>query len=303
LRDSQAPSVELVTYDQLIRSRRVKAATYIFTDFDRLSPSDLELAALLYLQLKNAGLKVLNNPAEVKKRFALLRALYVAGLNDFNVHRAEEIPLTMRFPVFIRKMNGHGNPFGDLLQSRDELEKVIKKEVDSGNPAEYLMIIEYAGEPVKPDLYRKLATLRFGSTLSPFLCGHDTTWLVKRGKMGIAGEELYLDELRIVRENPYAEHLQKAFDIANIQYGRADYGFYKGRIQIFEINTNPHIPRPGDHPSPTRIETMKVSWAKIISAFHAMDSAPGKPVRLPKNHKLNRHRKWWFYFHRTRALD
>jgi hypothetical protein len=302
-REPRAPSVEVVTYDQLIRSRRVPAATYIFTDFDRLSPTDLELASLLYLQLKSAGLKVLNNPARVKKRYALLRALHDAGRNDFNVYRAEEPLPALRFPVFIRRMNGHGYPCTGLLESRHEVDRALQIEVDSGNPPEYLMIIEYAGEPVKPGLYRKLSTFRFGDTLSAFICGHDDTWLVKQGKLGIAGEDLYQDELRIVRDDPHAEQLQTAFGIANIEFGRADYGFYQGRLQVFEINTNPHIPAPAPHPSPHRAEAMKISWARIISCFHALDSAPGRPVDLPKNPKLDRHRKWRTYFHRTRTLE
>src|SRR5438046_8658641 len=91
LKTPQAPPTSLMTYDQLLRSRWVRYATYVFADIDRLSFWDLELAAHAYLGMERSGLRVLNNPAKVKTRYALLRALHRAGLNDFNVHRADDI--------------------------------------------------------------------------------------------------------------------------------------------------------------------------------------------------------------------
>ena len=97
----QAPPTSLMNYDQLLRSLWVRRATYVFVDIDRLSFWDLELAAHAYLEMERLGLRVLNNPAKVKTRYALLRALHRAGLNDFNIHRADEINSSIRFPVFV----------------------------------------------------------------------------------------------------------------------------------------------------------------------------------------------------------
>jgi hypothetical protein len=296
----KAPAISLWSYDRLIRSRRVEAATYVFTDFDRLSAFDLELASRLYLQLKGAGMKVVNNPAKVKTRYALLRALHRAGLNDFNVHPAGELPAEMRFPVYIRRPHGHGEPSSGLLHGREEVEKAIAAEVEAGVPVGNLMVIEYAGEPVRPGLYRKLAAFRIGAEIVPYLCGHDTSWLVKEGITGIAGEELYQDEARLMRENPYAEHLRRAFEIAEIEYGRADFGFYQGRIQIFEINTNPNILAPDPHPFPTRVQTMEFVWNNIARSLHGIDSPEGPRVKLPRHGALDRYRKWMSRSDQTR---
>ncbi|HEU0049167.1 MAG TPA: hypothetical protein VFQ43_16365, partial [Nitrososphaera sp.] len=65
-----------MTYDQLLRSRWLRQATYVFADIDRLSFWDLELAAHAYLEMERLGLRVLNNPAKVKTRYALLCALH-----------------------------------------------------------------------------------------------------------------------------------------------------------------------------------------------------------------------------------
>src|SRR5437763_3581376 len=77
----QAPSTGLMNYDQLLRSRWLRRATYIFADIDRLSFSDLELVSYMYLEMQRLGLRVLNHPAKEKTRYALLRAVHSAGIN------------------------------------------------------------------------------------------------------------------------------------------------------------------------------------------------------------------------------
>ena len=299
----QAPQIRLQTYDHLIWSRRLPTATYIFTDLDRLSPSDLDLVALIYRRLQEAGLRVLNNPARVKKRFQLLRALQAAGINDFQVYRAEDLPKEIRFPVFVRKDYSHGRPRTGLLENRAELDRALAHEVSAGVPLESLLVVEYAGEPVRPGIYRKLAVFRMGDTMLATTCVHDTDWLVKQGAMGVAGEELYQDELRMIRENPYANQIRKVFEIAQIEYGRADFGFLNGRLQIFEINTNPHIGPPDEHSFATRKESMQLAWENAVRAFHGLDSPRGPTVILPKDRCLRAHRRWGRFFMRTRLVE
>jgi len=257
-------------------------ATYIFTDFDRLGHRDLERAAQLYLQLKGRGAKVLNNPARVKTRYSLLRALKAAGLNDFNVHRADDLPAEIRFPVFLRTVREHNRPLSDLLHSRAEVEQHIQTVTDAGQPLENLIVVEYAAEPTPSGLYRKLALYRIGENFFAGPCVHDTSWLVKQGQLGIAGAELYQDELEIVQTSRYANALQQAFEIAHIEYGRADFGFYQGRIQVFEINTNPEIAKFQAHPSPLREESQRVIWQKLTDALDQLDSGTNKPLVLER---------------------
>jgi hypothetical protein len=165
------------------------------------------------------------------------------------------------------------------------------------------MIVEYAGEPIRPNLYRKWATFCIGSSLTPSPCVHDHKWLVKTGPNCIADEDLYDEDFRNIRENTHSELLRKAFALARIEYGRADYGFYNGRLQIFEINTNPHIVAPKSHPSATRMEAAKLAWRQTLSAFHSIDSLPGRDIALPKDQLLNRHRKWTKVFHKSRPVS
>jgi hypothetical protein len=237
----------------------------------------------------------------VKTRYPLLRALHAAGLNDFNACRAHEINSLARYPVFLRKIHGHREPLSDLLSTRGELDQAMDAAVAGGTPAENLLVVEFAAEPVRPGLYRKFSAFRIGPVIVPHICVHDTSWLVKYGKLGVAGEELYREELAMLQTNPFAEHLQKVFDIAHVEYGRADFGFYRGRIQVYEINTNPHVAPAQPHPSATRVASMNLAWEKYLQALQAIDSPGGWPIRLADG-KLKRHRVWKNLFVRSRKV-
>jgi hypothetical protein len=298
----QAPPMSLMTYDQLLRSRWVRCATYVFADIDRLGFWDLELAAHAYLEMKRLGLRVLNNPATVKTRYALLRALHSAGLNDFNIHRADEIDSSIRFPVFLRRNQLHNGPTTDLLHCVQELKNAIAVAVNGGTPMENLVVIEFAAEPIRPGLYRKLAAFRIGDAIVPTVSVHDTVWVTKVGQLGIAGEDLYKDELMLLQTNPFAEHLKKAFEIAGIEYGRADFGICNGRVQIYEINTNPTIGGPTPHPSLARQESMRFCWDKYLEALRGLNSEGGWRVRLPSG-TLQHRRERTNFFVRTRPTS
>lgn len=274
------PRVGWLDYDRLFRARWIGRAGYVFTDLDRLGPADVDLAADLFLQLRRRGFGVWNNPAEVKFRLPMLRALHAAGLNDFNAYSADEFPADMRFPVFLRKTRDHRSPVSDLLPSREALDQAVAAAVAGGVPRAHLMAIEYAGEPVRPGVFRKLSAFRIGDAIVPHISVHDSAWLVKYGRLLENIEDLYVEERDLLRDNPFAEHLMKVFEIAGIEYGRADFGFFDGRIQVYEINTNPHVHAPADHPSPTRVANLRFAWEAYLKAIRVFDTRRGRPVRL-----------------------
>jgi hypothetical protein len=266
--------VEVSTYRNLQRAGALPRATYVFTDLDRLSPSMLRAAAASYRRLRDAGLRVLNDPARMPSRLGLLRSLHEAGINRFNAYRAEERVTPARWPVFLRCEGSHEAPRSDLLPDAAA--------VDSGVPLPSLLVIEYAAEPVKPGLFRKLACFQIGEAGFAHLCVHDDQWAVKYGKKGIAGEDLYEDELRIVRDNPFGEKLRAVFRRAGIEYGRADFGLLGGEAQVYEINTNPDVklfPKQA-HPSPHRLEALRIYRENYLDALKAIDTPEGGSVRV-----------------------
>jgi hypothetical protein len=303
VRDRQCPPLDVLDYDRLLAARKLPRAVYVFTDFDRLGPYDLELAAAVYRELAAAGAPVLNDPARFKTRYGLLRALHEAGINDFNAYRADEGLRPARYPVFIRRDHGHRAPLSDLLADWDATRRAIDEAVAEGVPESHILIVEYAAEPAAPGIFRKLSVARVGDRYTPQLCGHDETWLVKRGKKGGATEELYQDENRIMRENPFAKELARAFQLAEIEYGRADFGLVGGRVQVYEINSNPHFPTAFPHPIPLRAETQRLAWTQLRDALADLAGrAPrGRPIRVGHS-KLARYQRRWYARARTRFV-
>lgn len=287
-----AVAVRHVDYDRLIATRRLRPATTLFTDFDRLSAWDLELAARIQRRLAAAGVRTLNDPARVKTRHALLRALHEAGVNSFNAYRLDERVRPARYPVFLRRERGHGQPLGPLLADADALDRAVDAALESGIPESSLLVVEYAAEPAAPGIFRKLSTHRVGDRFFAGTCVHDDQWLVKYGRLGGATPALYEDELRIVREDPYREPLRRAFEIAAIEYGRADFGLVRGRVEVYEINTNPTLRSGKPHPSPLREESQRLVWSQLLDALRALDLPHDRrPVTL-EGRDFARERDW-----------
>lgn len=278
VRQARDFEVTITSYESLLRQKGFRNATYVFTDMDRLSPSALARAALCFRHLQSCGMRVLNDPARFHTRSGLLRRLHTLGINRFNAYRVEEDVEPQRWPVFVRTEGDHGYPTSDLLHTPEELAVAISQAIERGVPRSALIIVEYAAEPVRPGLFRKLSAFRIGAESVAHFCVHEDRWLVKYGKMGIAPEELYRDELRIVTDNPYWPELQRVFEIAAIDYGRVDFGLVGGSVRVYEINTNPQVKFPTEHPSAFRIESYRVFETNYFTALRALDTTARSPA-------------------------
>ena len=109
------PRHQVWSYERLLHKTRLPIATYIFGDFDRLSAWDLELAARAARALQAGGARVLNDPARVLQRYALLRKLHTAGINGFQAWSLDHDGEPERYPVFLRTASAHRGPLTDLL--------------------------------------------------------------------------------------------------------------------------------------------------------------------------------------------
>jgi hypothetical protein len=149
-------------------------------------------------------------------------------------------------------------------------------------PLASLLMVEYSAEPVRPNLFRKLSVYRVGDVWFGGTCVHEGSWLVKGGVMGIATPDLHDDELRIVRDNPFRAAVVPAFSLAGIEYGRIDFGLVGGKVQIYEINSNPTISFPTEHPSPARVEGYRIYRQNFLDALIAIDSPEEETGATPQ---------------------
>ena len=70
--------------------------------------------------------------------------------------------------------------------------------------------------------------------------------------------------------------VRRVFGLAQIDFGRIDFGTVGGQPQAYEINTNPMMERPGTHANPHRTETVGLLSARLIEAFASLAVAPTK---------------------------
>lgn len=288
-----------MTYDRLFRGPSLPRATYIFTDFDRLSAWDLELAAQTYLALGAAGLRVLNNPARVLERFALLRRLNEAGINAHAVWRLEDGEQPDRFPVFLRTRSAHRGVMSELLHSPAEVEAEAERLLATGVPLRELMAVEYCAEPLAPDFFVRFAAYRIGETFVPAVWVTDRVWWVKIGRPGIASQEQFEQERAYVETGPYRDTLWSAFEVAGIEYGRVDFGIVDGRPEIYEINTNPHVKIRTRQRVAYRLGTLRIADGRYRDAMAALDTGRTGSVAISIP-GLKPYRRWLNFFRSAR---
>jgi hypothetical protein len=234
------PMLRIIPYEELPRIRSFGAGAFIFTDFERISANDRQALAKLVDRLGEVGCKALNHPLRTLDRFLLLRKLYEAGINRFNVHRFEDWRRIERWPVFLRHEHRHRGPMTKLLPDAATLEKAMAMVAARFPDTSDLMIVEFGNAPFGDGRYRKYSAFRVGDRFYASECLASADWLVKftHGGMDEADDA---EDARFIAEDPHRDQLAPIFDLAGVGYGRADYCVVDGRVQLFEINTNPAV--------------------------------------------------------------
>ena len=95
------------------------------------------------------------------------------------------------------------------------------------------------------------------------------------------------EENRFLENFPHAELVRDAFRLCGLEYGRMDYSFHRGQIQVWEINSNPMIvPRPELLAVP-RLPAQARSARLISAALKELGgSSPSEPLPFRANYFL-----------------
>jgi hypothetical protein len=297
-RDERMPKWTCHTYDWLFRSWRLPPATYIFTGVDRLDPGERRLAAQFYrhINAQGEGFRAMNDPAIGMGRYRLLRTLHERGINTFNAYLATERERPTRYPVFLRRNSASIKPLSDLLHSADEVEAAIASLIAAGEVAEDLLIIEYCAEEMAPGIFAKYSQFQVGTRSFPNAMLFSGGWFVKLGTQIEVPDELYHHDARNIETNPYAAQMARVFEIAGIEYGRADFGIVGGRVEVFEVNYNPTLTTQREKPRDNLLQRANRARVDDITfeAMHTIDSHGGKSAPTIWNDELNQFRlRWW----------
>lgn len=279
-----APKMRTIYYEELPYRTHLPGGTYIFSDIERLSVDQKKVAAQVWQELSMARPtnRLINHPTQSMRRYELLRTLYEQGQNQFNVYRLTELRQPQRFPVFIRGENDHLGSLTGLLHTPIELEAAIATIYDSGLSRDDKLIVEFCDTSDTTGMFRKYSAFIVGDRIIPRHIFFSQEWLVKAPDNV---EEFALQEERqYVNENPHEAELRHIFALARIQYGRIDYSFFNGKIQVWEINTNPMSLgeiRPDSRIQVPRIPQTKVFAPKFNQAFEAIDALQKHPAPIP----------------------
>lgn len=277
------------SYERLFRQKELRSGTWVFTDHERLSHFEIALAAGVANRLERGGARVLNHPARVLGRHDLLKALHAAGINCFSAWRCESQPRPNAFPVFIRNEFDHLSADFELIADQPALEATLSRMKANGIPLAGKLVIEYAGQEVSPGVWQRFATYRVGDRLIAHHNVVDFRWAAKdvQDKQRLLAHPMLAtfveNERRFVVGNLYEDALRRAFELAGIDYGRADFSLVDGHPQIFEINTNPAHGSHGTIYREThrgRVETQKLSEDRLYAALRAVDLPAGGRIGL-----------------------
>ena len=268
-------SLTVLDYPDVLTRRQLPGGTYVFTDFERCTSHDLAAVKALWDQLAATGcVQLLNDPRRVLWRYPLLREFHAQGLNDFSAYRPTDDLSALRFPVFLRCEHDHGGVRTDLLHTPGALQHAIRRMRRHLAWRDQILITEFRAAKDADGLYRKYGALLVEGHVLPCQLMASEGWFVK-GRTRLVTPAIVAEEYRYVEENPHADVLRDRFARANIEYGRIDYGFVEGRLQVYEINTNPTIvggrARRSPAKSPRRPKRTLVT-GQLVQAFREMDA-------------------------------
>ncbi len=276
------PFVRPLAYEALPQLPRLPLGSYVFSDLERLAPEELETAAQVHTALAEAGgadVALLNHPTASLRRYELLRALHRAGINDFNVYRATEHRRPQAWPVFLRREDDHVGPWGEPVSDAAVLEARLSQLRRAGHSLDPVLITELLDTADAHGIYRKYSAFVVGDRIVPRHLFFAREWMVKYPAAVNARQ--VQEEMDYLLGNPHESALREVFRIAGIRYGRIDYAVHRGRLQVWEINTNPWVMSFDDGGGTERRSAHRAFWQAITAALEAQRPALRGTRTLP----------------------
>lgn len=279
-------AVSIVHYESRPWRHAAAPGVWVFTDLERLDPDELSDAKEFASRLKSdpSRWRVLNNPARVLCRYELLQRLADAGYNQFRAYRLTELPATLRYPLFLRRERDHSGRQSPLLAGPEALRHALEQDPSLARD-NTLLAVEYLPYQRADGLFVKYSVMRAGLSLVPRHMLFSRDWEVKFPDL--VDDALVVEEAEYLAGMPHAEEMTRLFDLAGIDYGRIDYTLVDGRIQVFEINTNPTLVPGVENLDATRWPGQAISARQLNEAFRNLCAGLPEPDAV-EMHALNR---------------
>ena len=280
----QDPRVVPVAYDEIDRfdRRELPEATYVFTDLDRLGAAGMQAAVALAERVRTTGGRrfVANWPNRVWTRTELLARLHARGANDFACYRFGEHRRIAQFPVFLRVLGRHGGPATWLLADRTELDNALRQLLARGTRRDDILIVEYLDSDRFEGRYLTYGAFCAWGRVFPADITFSNSWIAKYDNRHEDAQTARF-EADWAASNPHAAAIAAVFRDAGVDWGRMDYTLRHGRLQVFEINTNPDLVSPTTWANEARrmAHVLPVELANIRRAFRCLAAPPSDRLR------------------------
>jgi len=260
-----------LSYRVFFAAKKLPIATYILTDHDRLSAGERERlwGVCQALQAGSSAIRILNHPTRVLRRLDLLETLHKEGINDFQAYPLIGGKRPSQYPVFLRSEGEHGGEWSKLINDVETLEEEIpkylrKRRYKRGHGS---LIVEFIDSRDDQDRPVKYAAFCIGDHIVPRHRFLGRTWFV-RGPDHLDSEVAESERAWLI-SFPEEDQIRRIFSVAGIDYGRLDFAIIDGKVQAFEINTNPQT--IGFTQEPLRQGADKLFGPKFTDALAAMD--------------------------------
>jgi len=266
--------VQPLSYETLFALERAPVGNYVFTDIDRLGGYEVDAAAEIARCVAHAApsARISNPPHRVLNRYALLRRLRERGVNRFDVWRLDEERVPTAYPVFLRREHDALGPESALLGDESAYRAAVAALQASGRGLTGRIAVQYVPSADRAGMFRKYGAFCFRGRVVPQHLMIADSWIVKRRSADVTAA-MAEEEESYVRDNPHADEIRRIFEIAEIDFGRIDYCVVDGRIQVFEINTNPSFPR-ARIAQDGRMNRRKIVIEGVLAGFRDLDAAP-----------------------------
>lgn len=269
-----APKIRYIDVERVANGERVDAKTWIFVGHDEAIDARSRSQMLaVEAKLRNDNQRVFNLPSRVLDRFELLQRLRTAGINTFNVHDADPRNVAAwRFPVFVRGRHTYEN-MSLLLHHKADAERLFAQHPQFAGPDS--MVVEFVDTADKGGVYdgvfRTYSVLRVGTRYIARHVLFSKNWLTRTAD--IVDQALIADEAAFIGVRypaPLPTEIATAFETAGIEYGRIDYGMYKGKPQIWDVHVNPLVVPRLSRMNSQRHKIQTISAKRVIDAFEAI---------------------------------
>ena len=170
-----------------------------------------------HLNAQGPGFRALNDPARAKGRLGVLETLHKAGINSFSAFPVSDGAMPTRFPVFIRRNTMSTTILTGLIGDVAELRAEIARLVGLGEPEDDLLVIEYAAEPMRDDVFRKLGVYRIGDAYVPYVNLYQRNWVVDDGEALLLTHEEHLADQAMLADFPCMDVARRAFELCHIE--------------------------------------------------------------------------------------